>query len=341
MKPGSGDRVHTPDLIPLTFEISDTGVGISQEYLEKIFDPFQQAGDPNRRAEGTGLGLAISRNLVRLMGGNLEAESQPGSGSIFRFDLRFQTCGAEAAPQVSAEKIVGIKGKPSKILIVDDKAENRGLFRDLLSPAGFETAEAADGRQGFEKAEEFMPDAVITDLVMPGGDGFELIRNIRRHPALKNVIVIAASASVYEEDHRKSTAAGADAFLPKPIEVFRLFELLQRFLKVEWLYEMSEVRGAGSEDVLSPAPCIALPPAETLEKLLELAETGDVEEILNQSDILAQDETFGPFAETLRKPAKEFKINEIRRLLEEWSEESLMTHGLSLHKESDNDRKHI
>ncbi len=300
----------------LHFAISDTGIGISREDLEKIFDPFQQAGDMKRRAEGTGLGLAISRNLVKLMGGKLEAESEPGLGSIFRFELQLPVIKSETDKAAGiSRRIIGINGTPQKVLIVDDNRENRSVFRDMLLPPGFETAEAEDGSEGLAKAEDFQPDAIITDLIMPGMDGFEMIRRIRQHSVLKNIVIIAASASVYEEDHRKSTEVGADAFLSKPIEADQLFELLQRFLKILWLYEES------SDKTDKETAEFVLPSVEILRTLLDFASMGDVEEFVNQLDRLAQsDEKFMPFTEKLQKLANGFRLKEIRRLLEEYQQ---------------------
>ena len=312
---GRGEKSFAPTTV-IIFEISDTGIGISREDLEKIFDPFQQAGDPKRRAEGTGLGLSISRNLVKLMGGTLEAESEPGAGSTFRLEVQLPVVTSESEKSAGiSRRIIGIRGKSQKILIVDDNRENRAVFRDMLLPFGFEIAEAEDGSQGLAKADIFQPDAVITDLIMPGMDGFELILRIRQHSVLKNIVIIAASASVYEEDHRKSTDAGADAFIPKPIEAKRLFGLLQRFLKIEWQYEES------SDKTEKKAAAFVLPPSETLKMLLDLAVIGDLEELVNQVEELAQsDEAFMPFAEKLQKLANGFRINEIRRLLEEYQQ---------------------
>ena len=312
---GRGEKSFAPTTV-IIFEISDTGIGISREDLEKIFDPFQQAGDPKRRAEGTGLGLSISRNLVKLMGGTLEAESEPGAGSTFRLEVQLPVVTSESEKSAGiSRRIIGIRGKSQKILIVDDNRENRAVFRDMLLPFGFEIAEAEDGSQGLAKADIFQPDAVITDLIMPGMDGFELILRIRQHSVLKNIVIIAASASVYEDDHRKSTDAGADAFIPKPIEAKRLFGLLQRFLKIEWQYEES------SDKTEKKAAAFVLPPSETLKMLLDLAVIGDLEELVNQVEELAQsDEAFMPFAEKLQKLANGFRINEIRRLLEEYQQ---------------------
>lgn len=307
-----GEPLTDSPLRIIRFEVADTGIGIAPDDLKTIFNSFEQAGDLKRRAEGTGLGLSISRNLVKLMKGKLEAESRDGSGSVFRFDLEL--------PEISREKdietevvreIAGIKGTPPKILIVDDSWESRAVFENMLQSVGFEVAEASDVSQGLTRAEAFQPDAVIADLVMPGTDGFELIRQIRNHPLLKDTVIIAASASAYEEDHRKSEEAGADAFLPKPVEADQLFGLLQRTLEIEWVYEdafdmMYEVL---------PHTEFVLPPSEILETLANFSKIGDVRGILDVLDGLRSDEIFSVFSEKLRKLTKGFKMNEVRSLL--------------------------
>ena len=115
-------------------------------------------------------------------------------------------------------EIIGLKGKTPKILIVDDSIDSRRVFRDMLSPLGFEVSEASNGNEGLKLAERIDPDAVITDLFMPVMDGFEFITRFRQIPSLRDKIIITSSASVYDEFSRKSLDAGTDAFLPKPVQ---------------------------------------------------------------------------------------------------------------------------
>jgi len=185
----------------LRFQIEDTGVGIPPEQLENIFQPFQQVGDAAHRGEGTGLGLMISRNLIRLMGSDLHVKSQAGEGSLFWFDLALPEVAdwKEAAPG-EPQKILGAKGTAPTILVVDDKQGNRAVYVDLLSPLGFDVIEATNGQEGLDKATEYRPDVIVADLIMPVLDGFEMIRRIRQSALLKDTMIIAASASVFEED---------------------------------------------------------------------------------------------------------------------------------------------
>ncbi|MCP4684701.1 MAG: response regulator, partial [bacterium] len=249
----------------LRFEIIDTGIGITPEDIQAIFEPFKQVGEMRQRVKGAGLGLAISRNLVQIMGGELHVESTPGQGSRFWFDLSMAVV-AETGPASEARTrtIVGISGEAGAVLIVDDNWENRAVLVDLLTPLGFQTLEADNGRKGLAQAAAHQPNLIITDLLMPEMDGFELIQKIRQTPALQHTPIIAASASVYEQDQQKSLTLGGDAFLPKPIEAERLFDLLQRLLSLEWVYQDFESERVNQMDLAD----IVLPSVDALKLLL-------------------------------------------------------------------------
>ena len=219
----------------ISFRIEDTGIGISPKNIESIFEPFEQVGDQKRQAKGTGLGLAISKNLVELMGGHLYVSSQINIGTQFWFELALPIVNYKV-PQVTQKSIIGIKNKSPKILVVDDHLDNQTVLADLLSPLGFNVELANNGREGLEKSIKWQPDVIITDLIMPEMDGFELIRQVRQSPVLKNKVIIVTSASTYEEDKKKSLAVGSHAFLPKPISIETLFEQLQQFLYLTWVY---------------------------------------------------------------------------------------------------------
>jgi PAS domain S-box-containing protein len=315
----------------LRFEVSDTGIGVAPEDLQAIYDPFGQVGDQRRRSKGTGLGLSISRNLVELMGGDLQVESpfsrpgggkvEGGAGSRFWFDVvLFEVdYGIEFAAE-PPRQIVGVKGDKLKILVVDDNRESRAVLVDLLSPLGFEVAEAGNGCEGLAKAEESRPHVVLTGLIMPEMDGLELIQRIKESPSLKDEngmspVVIATSANVYEKDQQKSLSAGSDLFLAQPVEADLLFEQLQRLLNVEWLYSQT-VDQAGRDD--KPLEFV-LPSARTLAELLDRATMGDIEELEEQLTELAQsDEKYLPFVTKLRRLARNFELNRICALLEEY-----------------------
>ena len=165
--------------IVLRFRVEDTGAGIAPDQLERVFQPFEQAGQTGGEIEGTGLGLAISRRIVELMGGELKVESQLDRGSIFRFDVSLPLTNAIALKEPAPIRtITGFQGRRRKVLIADDKQYNRLLLADMLEPLGFEVITAEDGQKAVDRAIEWRPDAIVMDLVMPVKTGFEAAREI-------------------------------------------------------------------------------------------------------------------------------------------------------------------
>ena len=307
--PPTAEQVH------LRFQVADSGVGIAPDELIAIFEAFQQVGDQKKHAEGTGLGLAISYNLVQMMGGQLEVTSQPGQGTTFWFDINLQRA-SNVVETVESQTglIIGMRGEQRKILIVDDKRENRGVLTELLTPIGFEIREAIDGRDALAKALEFLPDAIITDLLMPGMNGFELIQQIRQTSSLKEIAVIATSASVYEEDIQRSLAVGSNAFLPKPVESNQLFTELQQLLDVTWIYE------AQTEDAINKTKAPIVPPEATeLNHMLQLAMMGDVAALAERANILGADDSLQPFSAELLRLTESLQIGKIRKFLQQFT----------------------
>jgi len=223
----------------LRFEVEDTGVGIAPHDLEHIFQPFEQVGKAEHRVGGTGLGLAISRQLVRMMGGELQVASRPAPlldhGSRFWFELALPLTSPPAAARAPRREVAGYAGPRRRILVVDDIVDNRRLITDWLRPLGFELEEAVDGEQALAKAQAFCPDLVLMDSAMPVMDGLEATRRLRNMEGLQQVPIVAISAAAYEADQQRSLAAGADAFLPKPVELAALRERIGALLRLEWI----------------------------------------------------------------------------------------------------------
>jgi CheY-like chemotaxis protein len=313
----------------MRFVVEDTGIGIPPEQLAEIFLPFHQIGDPRRRVEGTGLGLSISQKLVQLMGGELKVESTLGQGSVFWLELDLPEV-SEAVEVVKADEgnIIGLKEEKYRVLVVDDNKENRSVLVDLLSPLGFEVAQATDGQDCLNQSLKFQPNVILLDMVMPGIDGFEATRRLRQLPTLKEVVVIATSASASNSDQHKCLAAGCNGFISKPVQAEKLLEQLRLHLGLEWVYEKSvgtPTRGVPSrESIVAPARVASnspesipqnsfvAPPLEELTALYELAMMGDIRGIQEQAKRLQQlDEQFEPFAKQLRQLAKGFQEKQI------------------------------
>jgi PAS domain S-box-containing protein len=299
----------------LRFEVRDTGVGISEDRWETIFQPFEQAGDLQHRVGGTGLGLAISRQLVRLMGSDIEIESRPGDGSTFRFELTVPVVQPSTATAGSDELITGYLGPRRKILVVDDVAANRLVLRDMLGPLGFEMADAVNGRDGLEKAQSLSPDLIVMDSVMPETDGLEATRRLREMPGVGEVAVIAISANASGTNEATALAAGADAFLSKPIELSALLAQIGELLQLQWTCEARASVPAPSNH--APEPLVA-PPAQNLEVLHRLALLGNMGDIAREAARLCElDGRYRAFADAVQSLATRYQSRAILRLVEQ------------------------
>jgi signal transduction histidine kinase/CheY-like chemotaxis protein len=233
----------------LWFEVEDTGPGIDPDELPTIFEAFTQVGDRRRFSEGTGLGLPISSELIRRMGGSLQVESEPGEGSRFRCEVPLQAVEAAAAlaePEAAAFEVTGYEGPRRRVLIVDDQEENRALLVSLLVPLGLEAEQARDGQEALELLDAGDFDLVLLDLVMPRLDGFELLDAIRTDPRREGLPAIAISASVSPRQRAVAEEAGADAFLPKPVDLDDLLELIGRLLELKWQVRPAPTRAASA-----------------------------------------------------------------------------------------------
>lgn len=309
---------YQPDesLCRVRFEVTDTGPGITQEALKRLFKPFEQAGDMKQRAEGTGLGLAISQQLVQAMGGTIEVSSVVGRGSTFWFDVELPVIAIELSDEITqSQHIVGYLGPRRKILVVDDKEHNRAVLVNLLAPLGFQMAEAENGVVGVEQMQHFKPDLAFMDIVMPEMTGYEATQRIREIPELRHIPIIAASASAFEADRQKALLAGCDGFIAKPIDAQVLFSTLTRHLNLVWEYE-TESAAETEPDLDHPDGDLIPPPPERMTLLHDLARMGDLGGIKKQADELeAMDATYRPFAAKLRELAKGFESEVILALI--------------------------
>lgn len=313
----SNDDISLSPTTTIRFQVEDTGIGMTPEQLEKIFLPFEQVGDSSRRVEGSGLGLAITHKIVSMMGSKIYVESTPGIGSLFRFDVELQKAAKEIKATIltSSHNIVGYQGKKQKILVVDDNLENCSVIINMLEPIGFELKLAFNGREGIEKAVEFKPDLIITDLMMPIMDGFEMTQQLRRLPEFKNTVVLASSARVFKSEREKSRQSGCQDFIPKPIQVGELLEQLKDYLQLTWIYNSyTELEVNPLADDLST---MVMPPAEELIVIYEAAQIGHNEGIKQEAIRLKQlDSKYASFVNKLLELAEDFKDEEIIKLIE-------------------------
>ncbi|MEH1945084.1 MAG: ATP-binding protein [Nostoc sp.] len=306
----------------IRFQVIDTGTGISPEQADKIFQPFEQVGSQKRQTEGTGLGLAISQKIVLLMGGQIQVESSLSKGSTFWFEAKLPESKdwAKVSRVVEQGTIIGYQGQRCTILIADDKWENRSVIVNLLEPVGFTVVEANNGQEAWEQALIYKPDMIITDLVMPILNGFELIERLRQSGPFKEIAVIASSASVFAIDQHKSIDIGADAFLPKPIEAETLLEMLRQFLKLEWIFDIKVEANKKTYTGGLEQPNEMIPPTkEVLQQLLELTQDGDIQKILELAQKLpASDERLSIFTLQIVQLASNFQLKRLETFIQQY-----------------------
>lgn len=264
-----------PGAVTLHVEVEDSGPGLTPAEIERLFRPFEQMGNARQREQGVGLGLAISQRLVQLMGGDITVASTPGAGSVFTFSLVLPLSTALPADTATPTRhLVGYRGPRRKILIADDKVYNRMVFINLLQPLGFNLLEAEDGAQAIARARHDQPDAILMDLAMPVLIGFEAVQTLRQDATTAKMVIIGASASVFDAEKRGGMIAGCDAFISKPVDVAELCATLERVLQLEWTY---------ADDEPPPQPTVApleanvvMPLAADLAELYALVELGDL-----------------------------------------------------------------
>lgn len=248
----------------LDFQIEDTGPGIAANEIEKIFDAFVQTEAGRKSSEGTGLGLTITRKFVEMMGGGITVSSVLGKGTTFKFKVKIEIAEPLSPIVKPLRRVIGLALNQInyRILIVDDTKENRQLLVKLLAPIGFEVREAENGQEALTCWEDWHPDLVFMDTRMPVMDGLQASKEIRSKEsklvnadkdeqtdkysnASRNIssstmpktVIIALTASAFEEKKGEILASGADSFIRKPFKEEVIFEKIAEYLEVNYIYE--------------------------------------------------------------------------------------------------------
>jgi PAS domain S-box-containing protein len=227
---------ETVDAVMLRFEVSDTGIGIAAETMQRLFSAFEQADhSTTRKYGGTGLGLAITKRLAELMGGEVGVDSTPGVGSTFWFTARLKKGGAMAVTAEpvmlgDAETRIRQHYSGSRVLIADDEPINRELARLQLEDVGLVVDMAGDGAEAVALAQKTAYAAILMDMQMPNVDGLEATQQIRQMPGYRQTPIIAMTANAFAEDKARCFEAGMNDFLIKPFYPDSLFAILLRWL---------------------------------------------------------------------------------------------------------------
>ena len=214
----------------IEFEVADTGIGMSEAHLQRIFNPFVQAdSSTSRRFGGTGLGLALCRRLCELLGGTISVTSEVGRGSLFTVKLPVTLPGESdvtASVQAAAASVASDPMEDSTILLIDDEAESRELLRTQLQRVGWCVIEASNGHDGLRLAREHNPNVILLDIVVPNIDGLSVLEILKRDAGLSHIPVVLCSLT---NDVTRGFAFGASDCLVKPIERDVLASTLERF----------------------------------------------------------------------------------------------------------------
>jgi CheY-like chemotaxis protein len=210
---------HNGDRIRLS--VSDTGIGMTEEQLGRLFQAFTQAdASTTRKYGGTGLGLVISRKFCQMMGGDITVESRAGVGTTFTVDLPAEVRElAEEIPAPAAAKSAQPGGKAKTVLVIDDDPDAADLMARALERSGFATLRASKGGDGIELARKKKPDAITLDVMMPGMDGWSVLSVLKGDPATAKIPVVMVTML---QDRQLGFALGADDFLTKPVDAEKL-----------------------------------------------------------------------------------------------------------------------
>jgi PAS domain S-box-containing protein len=304
----------------LSARVEDTGSGIADQDRKKLFEPFSQIKRGVNAQEGTGLGLAISRKFAILMGGDITVTSNPGCGSVFRFEIPIE-CGdaAMSVPRSAPRHVIRIcpGTKMPNILVVDDQLDNRDWLMKLLTSLGFSVRGAANGEAAIRDWEEWKPELILMDLHMPVMDGLEATRRIKADPRGHETVIVTLTASAMDDDRLTVAQSGADDFLSKPCREDELLEKIRTLLNVVYDYEeMSESEIHATAGKAARNQKLGPLPRELLEELRNATSNGN-RRLLDRLILKVAETGDAQSVEILQELAGKYEYDTLTRLLEE------------------------
>lgn len=315
----------SPPSMRLRFTVSDTGPGIAAADLDSISEPFVQTALGHQASQGTGLGLAISRQFARVLGGDLTVRSRLGQGATFVLEVPVEPVEVAALPYiVPARRVVGVAADQPRyrVLVVDDRWENRQLILRLLEPLGFELQDAENGLTAIAHWQSWRPHLVLMDMRMSVMDGYEATRQIRTlersNPDQTPTKIIALTASAYEEERAMVLSAGCDDFIRKPFQDETLFSKIREHLSVQYVYEETPTASqsvdpqANDPQAVLSADALLVMPIAWREQLYHAAQSLNSQQILAVIDEIPA--THHNLATQLRQLVDHFRYDLILEL---------------------------
>jgi signal transduction histidine kinase/CheY-like chemotaxis protein len=297
-------------------EVEDTGSGIAPAEMERLFRPFVQTETGRKSQQGTGLGLTISQQFVHLMGGDITVSSTLGHGTIFSFDVQITPVERlDTQTQQKRRRVLAVAPNQPKyrILIVEDKWENRHLLFQMLASLGFEVQGAENGLEGIHIWETWEPHLILMDMRMPVMDGYEATKRIKAHLRGQATTIIALTASAFDEERAIVLSAGCDDFVRKPFREEVILEKIAVFLGVRYVYDSDEVESRKDETMpssftLEPSSLRVMSP-EWVAQLYQAALRTDEKQIFSLIEQIPEEHT--NLATSLIDLVENFRIDKI------------------------------
>ncbi len=306
------------------FEVEDTGPGIFPEDLERIFEPFERGAAASQMVPGMGLGLTITKLLTEVMGGEITVTSAIGRGSVFKVRLMMSAAMLSTAPSQPEHLIRGYSGRRLTVLVTDDDMAHRNLIGEILSELDFTVVKAPDGPTCLTLADQHKPDIILLDISMPGLNGWEVARLLRR-TGHERATIIMVSADTREDRSAQSPAALSpaalspdaphDGFVAKPVSIPKLLACLGRLRHIGWEYEQEQPLGSSS-GLTGFAPS-DLPPPHHIAELIHLGRIGYVRGMQAKlSEIAVAHPELGVFVGRMRTLVSNYDLNQYMAALE-------------------------
>jgi PAS domain S-box-containing protein len=303
----------------LFFEVSDTGSGIGANELSQLFTPFAQTTSGLNSGTGTGLGLSISQRFVEIMGGKIFVSSELGFGAKFSFKIPVKIGQSTQKPRINSQKrkIIGLAPNQQnyRILVVEDKLNNRLLLIKLLTSLGFAVQEAENGQQALAMWEAWEPHLILMDMRMPVMNGYEATRQIKKYLHGQATVIIALTASAFEEDRKVILSTGCDDFVRKPFQEQELLEKISNHLGIKYVYEQEGIKDAvvpvKDDSLIS---CLQMMPIEWTENLYYAAAQGSDNLILELIKQIPQE--ISVLSDALSNLVENFQFEQIMALMQ-------------------------
>ncbi len=303
----------------LIVEVQDSGPGIPEEEIGRLFRHFEQTSSGVKKGSGTGLGLALSRELALLMGGDITVSSQVGVGSVFTFKVEIKNGKAEDIEKSNTKRVICVDKSEEvyRILVVDDKKENLQVAVDLLKLVGFETFEAVDGADAIEKFKECDPHLILMDMRMPVMDGYEATSRIKSMDKGKNIPIVALTASTFEEERNRIKALDMQGYIRKPFRESDLFNTIGKILNIKYVYEDDVLQADEHINAVTDNTennLIKLPDS-LISEMLNAISVADLDQLIKLIGTIEQDNP--QFAHQLLVLAKNYDYDHLEKLLKD------------------------